>query len=539
MADNNIFQSLANDLDKIINQYAQKTINGIKDNLIKDLTKTALAKESSGSSTTKLSVEAITTMTKQAGSLDTGAMAQNFKAAANTITEYSSALQKGASELAGLKSANDAAATSISKTDLTLKQTSASVQKASKASKLLSTAFSSIKGSLVESAINLGINLLVDGVGSLISHFHKSKEEIIQAGQAAKASMDAATSNFDSINTTVTNVKKNYAQLSQGVKQVGASISNVSLSTDEYNEFLNMNNQLASLFPELTTGYDSQGNAILNLSGNVDMINSALDNLIEKQRQLANEKVAAGLPEYFSQISVEAESIKDEADKLETDLANKIQKRDLDLKTYHRLSALFSNQTVQIKNSEGMEAIISQLTPLKEALADLGIDESLLKTETQIDYDTKVETTSLRLDNTAIPQETIDSYYNAIISANDSAVKNAEQKLANKQNELRAKWSNLNSSLATWLQTDDQYSALSNDIQSSIQAITNNLDWSKIGVNNLDEAKGYIKDNIYSLFTGQDGQKNTDEFTKMLDFQFSFKNGEQSIKSIRINIPIL
>lgn len=53
-----------------------------------------------------------------------------------------------------------------------------------------------------------GINLLIDGVSSLIHHFHKSREEIIQTGEAAKSAMDAAASHFSTINTTVTNVKK-------------------------------------------------------------------------------------------------------------------------------------------------------------------------------------------------------------------------------------------------------------------------------------------------------------------------------------------
>ncbi|MEG1551650.1 MAG: hypothetical protein RR355_05205, partial [Oscillospiraceae bacterium] len=55
-----------------------------------------------------------------------------------------------------------------------------------------------------------------------------------------------------------------YAKLSQGV---GNFNKNLSLSDEDYKKFLTQNEQLATIFPELVIGFDSNGNAILNLDG--------------------------------------------------------------------------------------------------------------------------------------------------------------------------------------------------------------------------------------------------------------------------------
>ena len=63
-----------------------------------------------------------------------------------------------------------------------------------------------------------------------------------------------------------------YAQLSKGVDSLGR---NVSLTSGEYEEYLNVTNSIADQVPSLVAGYDEHGNAILNCAGNVDTLTTA------------------------------------------------------------------------------------------------------------------------------------------------------------------------------------------------------------------------------------------------------------------------
>ena len=86
-------------------------------------------------------------------------------------------------------------------------------------------------------------------------------------------------SSFESLKTSTDGIKERYAELAQGVDQLTGK--NVTLSDDEYKEFLNLSNQLAKLFPSLTKNYDDNGNAIVDLTGDVNSIVSSLDVLFK------------------------------------------------------------------------------------------------------------------------------------------------------------------------------------------------------------------------------------------------------------------
>lgn len=69
---------------------------------------------------------------------------------------------------------------------------------------------------------------------------------------------------------TVDQLSESYEKLSKGVNT--STNENISLNTDSYKEYLDVCNQIADIYPDLVTGYDAQGNAILSLKGNVDAL---------------------------------------------------------------------------------------------------------------------------------------------------------------------------------------------------------------------------------------------------------------------------
>lgn len=147
------------------------------------------------------------------------------------------------------------------------------------------------------------------GVITAISKHNKKAEEakqkIQELGEEARNASDEIKSNFESTKSTVDSVAKKYAELAQGVKNLGkASQSQGTLSNDEYSEFLDISNQLADLFPGLTVGYDDNGNAILNLNGNVKTITDSLNALISAEEQAASLKIADEMDDIFKDYSL-------------------------------------------------------------------------------------------------------------------------------------------------------------------------------------------------------------------------------------------
>lgn len=153
---------------------------------------------------------------------------------------------------------------------------------------------------------NIGIALAISAAVSLaakgIDYLINKEERITEAAEEAKTAIEEIKSSFKELSDTTDNVKDRYAELAQGVANLGkATQSQGSLSTDEYNEFLDISNQLKELFPQLTKGYDDNGNAILNLSGNVDTIVGSLNTLIETEQKLSNQELIDNMDDVWTQ----------------------------------------------------------------------------------------------------------------------------------------------------------------------------------------------------------------------------------------------
>ena len=116
------------------------------------------------------------------------------------------------------------------------------------------------------------------GIKKYNDSLEEAKQKIRETADEAKSSVSNIKSDFDKLSSTTNDIKSRYAKLAQGVENLGkVNQSHGSLNTDEYTEFLNLSNQLAELFPQLTVNYDENGNAILGLSGNVNTIVGSLN----------------------------------------------------------------------------------------------------------------------------------------------------------------------------------------------------------------------------------------------------------------------
>ena len=126
-------------------------------------------------------------------------------------------------------------------------------------------------------------------IGWLDDFIHK-EEKLAQASEEAKNKIDEITTSFINQKKAINDYSNEYAELAQGVDLL--TNKNLSLSTEDYERFLELSNALGNTFPTLTKRIDENGNAILDLDGNVDSIVGSLNNLIETQQRLANQEIA-------------------------------------------------------------------------------------------------------------------------------------------------------------------------------------------------------------------------------------------------------
>lgn len=144
-----------------------------------------------------------------------------------------------------------------------------------------STVFSGL--SAVVGTLNPYAIAAAAAIGILGFAYFKAKKDAKELSEE----VDKLTSEYKSQHEELINNKSNfeataekYAELSKGVDGLGR---NVSLTTDEYAEYQSVVSEIANQVPSLVSGYDSQGNAILNCKGNVEELTAAYEKLIHAQ----------------------------------------------------------------------------------------------------------------------------------------------------------------------------------------------------------------------------------------------------------------
>lgn len=138
--------------------------------------------------------------------------------------------------------------------------------------------------------ISAGVGMLVQGAFSLlgkgIDAFVHKNENLIAKGQEAKESIQSQTKAYEDQKASLGELTSKYTELSKGVKISGNAIKNISLTDDEYKDFLDTSNQIAAAAPSLTRSWDSQGNAILNAGTNAEDLNTQVNDYLKLQRNL-------------------------------------------------------------------------------------------------------------------------------------------------------------------------------------------------------------------------------------------------------------
>ena len=174
----------------------------------------------------------------------------------------------------------------------------------------------------MNAAVGLGAGALMT-LGSMALDFVIGKlMDFINRADNVKKAVEETTSAFETQRTELSKNKgsfddavESYEKLASGVDQITGK--NLSLSSDEYEEYANAVNTIADMTPSLVAGYDAQGNAILTTKGNVEQLTDAYNDLIIAE----NNKLLNGDGEDYKGISDISEDLKNDLNSLESDMS--------------------------------------------------------------------------------------------------------------------------------------------------------------------------------------------------------------------------
>lgn len=283
------------------------------------------------------------------------------------------------------------------------------------------------------------ITWILAGVAALViftKAYAKLTTSANEANEAVSNAIQTSQNNLKSVREQKDNVDKlteSYEKLSKGVNT--ATNDNLTLSTDDYKEYLDTCNQIADMYPELVSGYDAQGNAILSLKGNVQGLTDAYKEAQQEAYKTAfvgvtdeDGKTTGGISDVEKQISYATNGY-DPGDNW-----------------WDRAKLTTNRRIEQLKELQDMslEEIKRSGYTYSEALKDSGINinDLLTATEDQLpEYKAKINDFIQKLiqtqeDAVSNAKSSIEGYMKGVTDASGNALESGYDKLTEKQQNL-------------------------------------------------------------------------------------------------------
>ena len=362
-------------------------------------------------------------------------------------------------------------------------------------------------------AVTFGISAAVTFAITKIIEFANASENAIEKGRQAREEIKEIHDSLNSISETVDSDGEKFAKLSEGVDKNG---KNVSLTSDEYREFLKINNDLAEAFPALTRTYDENGNALVRLGDNAKEITKNLNDLLDAQRKLSNQQIADKMGDNLKGIRETDRKYKEAMQSAKFDIED--QRKMLEKLT----SQGFKENVVKRLNNNASNIGDDDLQLVGMISARLGLQGK--------DRD--------------VILEDVDAVVNDIIKELDTRVSDNQAVIDKYTNLNKANWNGLTESLLASIETTDAYQTLSDGFRGVIKQSVANIDWSSIDFGkSKDDMLKWINDNLYSLFDGSlqtaDGRSLTPMIEEYFEAKTKVENGKMSVGEFQDKIESL
>lgn len=405
-------------------------------------------------------------------------------------------------------------------------------------------ALSTVASAGIGLAIGAGISFAIDQINQFINR----QEIAIEDGEKARSTISEIADEYNSqvssikglgekfvddtsdIKTTgdaLDTIAEKYAELSDGVS---IDNENISLNDDDYQTFLDISNQLADLYPSLVTGYDANGNAIINLGNNASDAAQKLRDLFEAQQLIAHNNIAENIQTDYEGMIAQNEAYQDEINTLQKNIDN-FQNQKLNSEDYSVNNGILSFISDQTDVNKDL-----RYKQLDEILKQHGIDYSNPKI---IDNDDEQSyTISLDLNTEGMSTQEISNLQTEVRAAIDEANQIVDSEIAENQQQLDAKqmqlensWQNMIPSVTSFLQTESTFAEADTSLQDAIIGQLENLDISSIS----DTYDGDIQSFLYGEII-QPISELTPEVQSSLADLFSLDSSSLSLKNYRKSV---
>lgn len=158
---------------------------------------------------------------------------------------------------------------------------------------------SGMANTIVDMAISW---ILGKAIQSVVDYFNREAIKI-KKGQEADSKIKDLKNSYQEKSDFNEEKSARFVELQQGVDKT--TNKNISLTNDEYSEYISLCNEIAEIYPGIVSSFDSQGNAIINLGTNAEEAKAKLDSLLQTEKDITDTQIRKELNDSANSAAVQ------------------------------------------------------------------------------------------------------------------------------------------------------------------------------------------------------------------------------------------
>lgn len=376
------------------------------------------------------------------------------------------------------------------------------------------SALSTVGNMAVTALVFKGIELAAKAVDQYVNRVKYAVEAMEKAQQAIMDSQNR----LSDVTATIEENRDRFIELSEGVDRFSG---NVSLSDEDYAEYLSISNTLAEIAPDLVSGFTAQGDALLYIGDSAEEANEKLNGVLESEQTIAKQ-------ELIDNMGAVAEGIYQQTEQAQQEIANLQSK----LNEYSSFEALQMPENF-IQDVDGTTKMISYGTQTGLSAEEVGqLKQLIFDSGARVIDDVAFDSMSFLAEDAPLVENAIKDFYDGIATAErkrKSAYITGLKKDIQEQEQLIADlYAKMTPNISAWVQDTYEYDFLDLEQKNLVDALVPNLDWKSIKAETGKEFatdieyEEYIRENILNplLSIPEEYQDEVNgKFAKLLSFE--------------------
>lgn len=369
-------------------------------------------------------------------------------------------------------------------------------------------------------AISLGLSLAIQGLITGFDYLIHREERIAEAAEEAKSSVSSISGELKELKSSTDSATATVSAFNDQVKYTNGHLTSDTLSSEQITQYSEAVKTLTDQYPALISGYDAEGNAIINLSGGYEKLKEQIDEAYKSKLRLANIELDDSMPAIVKDAVTSSSSLTSQLSLLQSSIARA--KEDL-AQNFTQDFTINERDLVDWIYGKGSKEISVGWNGVSEAVKELIAREGgkwfedngyygvgILNDYSQ-SYSTGV-TQKFAKDSHGrqVDEEAVSDYLFYIMGNPQQEVspylQQMESEVAQLEAQIKAKWTETNQNLLAYFATDESFSQINGEFGGLLSNIISDADWSSLidGKVTWDNIKDYVQTNLVDVFNSID-----------------------------------